>query len=74
MVLNDKWAHACEFLANDLSKLKKITLENCQNQCYLTQNCTHYSWSEDKICFLKQGIVTKLVQIRENHCSQIVTN
>jgi hypothetical protein len=31
-----------------------------QNQCYQTQNCTHYSWTQDKICFLKQGNVIKL--------------
>ncbi len=31
----------------------------CREECITTERCTHYVWSDNKNCWLKEGYVTK---------------
>ena len=54
------WAEGCDFYESDFLFERASTLEECQDLCRGTDECSHFSWAKNSgICGLKRGDVSK---------------
>ena len=58
--IGNNTARNCKFAGNDL-KIIQATADQCQKQCQVLPECTHFSWSAEKggTCQLKSGTIMK---------------
>jgi hypothetical protein len=60
----------CDFFNSDCMQIQTGKNE-CREKCIITEKCSHYVWSDDGDCCLKNGFVTKKDAIQSTNTSKI---